>query len=193
MPILRKGGMQDLERYYPLLEMDFDSEELFAKRVLRRAIRKGTLEFLIMQEEETGMDLAYAFTILRGVYGYVLLKYFGVLPWLRGKGIGVDAMRLLNRYYAEKQGIAAEITDFPDEDPDRQKKLKRFFRRFGYEEIDCAFTISDIDAHLFVKPLKGSAEIGPVADRVLVDLYTRVLDPAEVRRMIKICRTEEKT
>ena len=128
MPSLRKGGMQDLERYYPLLEMDFDSEELFAKRDLRRGIRKGTMEFLIMQEEETGMDMAYAFTIPRGVYGYVLLKYFGVLPWLRGKGVGVDAMRLLNRYYAEKQGIAAEITDFPDEDPDRQKKLTKFLR-----------------------------------------------------------------
>ena len=190
MPILRKGGMQDLERYYPLMEADFDSEELFAKKVLRRGIRKGTLEFLIMQEEETGMDLAYAVTIPRGVYGYVLLKYFGVLPWLRGKGVGVDAMRLLNRTYAEKQGIAAEITDFPDEDPDRQKKLKKFFRRFGYEEIECDFTISEVDAHLFVKPIKGSANIGPVADRVLYDLYSRVLEPAEVRRMIRIRRTE---
>ncbi len=190
MPILRKGGMQDLERYYPLMEADFDSEELFAKRVLRRGIRKGTMEFLIMQEEETGMELAYAVTIPRGVYGYVLLKFFGVLPWLRGKGVGVEAMRLLNRAYAEKQGIAAEITDFPDEDPDCQKKLKKFFRRFGYEEIDCAFTISDVDAHLFVKPLKGRADIGPVADRVLYDLYTRVLEPAEVRRMIRIRRTE---
>ena len=193
MPQLRKGGHRDLERFYPLLEADFDSEELFSKATLHRGMLNGSLEFLIMTDEETGMDLAYAVTVPRSVYGYVLLKYFGVMPWYRGKGVGVDAMRLLNRRYAEKQGIVAEITDFPDEDPDHQKKLMRFFRRFGYTEIDCDYRISGVKAHLFCKPVKGTGEIGPVADRILLDFYTRILRPEQMRRMLTFRKTANET
>ena len=50
MAVFRKGGHQDLERYYPLLEMDFDSEELFGKRALHRGIGSGDLEYLILQD-----------------------------------------------------------------------------------------------------------------------------------------------
>ena len=51
----------------------------------------GTAELLIVYEKESGLDLAYALTIVKNIYGYVLLKYMGVLPWYRGRGMGVSS------------------------------------------------------------------------------------------------------
>lgn len=192
MPILVKEGHKALQKFYPIMEMDFDSEELIGKLPLHKALMNGNAELLIMQDEQTKMELAYAVVFPKSVYGYVLLKYFGVLPWYRDNGVGIEAMRLLNKRYADRQGIVAEITDFPDSDPDHQKKLKKFFSRFGYSELDIDYKISGTDAHLFVKPIKGTEDITPVVHRVIRDFYARVLTPAEMNRMIDISRAEKK-
>ena len=88
MLTLRKGGHRDLERYYGLMEVDFDSEELIGKLAIHRALSRGDQELLIAYDDETGLEGAYALVCCRGLYGYVLLKYLGVFPWYRGKGLG---------------------------------------------------------------------------------------------------------
>ena len=93
MLTLRKGGHRDLERYYGLMEVDFDSEELIGKLAIHRAISRGDQELLIAYDDESGLEAAYALVCCRGLYGYVLLKYLGVFPWYRGKGLGVEVMR----------------------------------------------------------------------------------------------------
>ena len=192
MPILVKEGHKALQKFYPIMEMDFDSEELIGKLTLHKALMNGSAELLIMQDEQTKMELAYAVVFPKSVYGFVLLKYFGVLPWYRDNGVGVEAMRLLNKRYADRQGILAEITDFEDSDPDHQKKLKKFFRRFGYEPLENGYKISGTDAHLLVKPIRCTEDVAPVAHRIIRDFYARVLTPAEINRMIDISRAEKK-
>lgn len=187
MLTLRKGGHRDLERYYGLMEIDFDSAELIGKLALHRAISKGEVELMILMEEESKMEAGYALVFPRGLYGYVLLKYMAVMPWYRGKGLGVELMRLLHRRYAEKQGVIAELTEFDDPEPEHLKKLFRFFKRFGYEEIASDYRIGGTAAHVFVKPIRGEGEdITPVYHRVLADFYSRVLGPAAKERMIDL-------
>ena len=187
MLTLRKGGHRDLERYYGLMEVDFDSEELIGKLALHRAISKGEAELLIAYDDETKLEGAYALTVCRGLYGYVLLKYMAVFPWYRGRGLGVETMRLIHKRYADKQGVIAELTEFDDPEPDHLKKLFRFFGRFGYEEIASDYRISGTAAHVLVKPIRGEGEdITPVYHRVLTDFYTRVLSPAAMARMIDL-------
>ena len=188
---IRKGGHAELEKYYPLMEMDCDSEELLGRLSLHRAMMKGTAELLIVYEKESGLDVAYALAIVKNLYGYVLLKYMGVLPWYRGRGMGVETMRFINRRYADRQGLIAEITEFPDEDEDRVKKLKKFFARFGYVELDCRCRIGGVKANVMAKPLKCSGDIGPIAHRILPDFYTRCLSPAAARRMLDIRPAEK--
>ena len=183
---IRKGGHKDLERFYSLFEVDFDSEELLKKLSIHKAISDGSQELLIMWDEESKLELAYALVFTKGVYSYVLLKYFGVLPWYRGKGIGVDAMRLINKRYADKQGIIAELTEFDDPQPDHMKKLQKFFARFGYIEIPSDYRIGGTTAHVLVKPIKGTAAIAPVYHRIITDMYTRVLTPSAMSKMIDI-------
>lgn len=183
---LREAGHRDLEKFYTLMEIDFDSEELLTKFQIHRAMLKKQQELLVMYDEDSGMDLAYALVFTHSLYGYVLLKYMGVVPWLRGQGLGVEFMRLINRRYSETQGIIAELTEFPDDDADRMKKLIKFFSRFGYVNIEADYTISGTKANLWVKPLKGSAEIESIAHRIIPDFYSRCMNPFAMDSMIEI-------
>lgn len=88
---IRKGGHRELQRYYTLMEMDFDRRELLPRLAIHKALLNGDQELLVIYDDESRMDLAYALVCCRGLYGYVLLKYFGVLPWYRDQGLGVEA------------------------------------------------------------------------------------------------------
>ena len=188
---LTKVGHRDLERYYPLLETDFDSEELLGRLAVHRGMMNGSVEFLTLHEEESGMDAGYALLLTKNLYGYVDLKYMAVMPWFRGRGLGVQLMREINRRYADAQGIIAELTEFDDPDPERLRKLRKFFARFGYEEIPSDYTIRGVKANLLVKPMKGSADIAPIAHRIIPDFYSRFLSPAALWSMMEIKKVEK--
>ena len=185
---IRNGGHRELEKYYQLMEMGFDSGELISRLNIHKGLMSGSWEFVIIYDEESRMDMAYALVCKENLYGYALLKYFAVLPWYRGQGVGVQSMRLLNKRYADRQGIIAEITEFEDEDKDRVRKLRKFFARFGYVEIESDYRIGGVEAHLMVKPIKGSAEIAPIAHRIMPDFYARCMSDIALYKMISINR-----
>lgn len=184
MLTLRKGGHRELEKYYSMMEIDFDSRELLGKLAIHKAMVNGAAELLLLTEDESGLDLAYALVMTKNIYGYVLIKYMGVLPWYRGKGVGVDFMRLINKRYADRQGIIAELTAFDDEDGEYMKKLLKFFSRFGYEKQETDYFIAGEPAALMVKPICGPGDISPVAKRVMPDFYSRCLSAYAMGRMI---------
>ncbi len=188
---LRKGGHRDLQNFYPAIEMDFDSAERLPRLAIHKAMLSGNQELLIAYEEETGLELGYALVCTRGLYGYVLLKYLAVLPWYRDRGVGVEIMRQINRRYADRQGILAELTEFDDPEVDHLRKLFKFFARFGYVDVPCDYTIGGTKAHLLCKPICGTAEIAPVAHRIVTDFYSRCLRPDALYRMIRIKRAEQ--
>lgn len=183
---LRKGGHRDLERYYQLLEIDFDSEELFPKLVIHRAISGGNLELLVMYDDESNLEAGYAVVCPKSEYGYVLLKYMAIHPWYRGKGLGIELMRMLNKRYEDRKGIIAEITEFEDPDPNRLRKLLKFFGRFGYEEIRSDYRIGGSNAHVMVKQTAGNEDVAPVLHRMIPDFYLRILSEYSFRKMIDI-------
>ncbi len=185
-------GHRELERYYPLFETEFDSEELLSRLAIHKGMLNGSIEFLVLREEESGMDAGCALVLTKNLYGYVDLKYLAVMPWFRGRGLGVELMRAIHRRYADSQGIIAELTEFDDPDPDRLKKLRKFFARFGYEEIPSDYTIRGVRANLLVKPMQGRADVAPIAHRVIPDFYSRFLSPAALWRMMEIRKAEKK-
>ncbi|MGI5977728.1 MAG: hypothetical protein ACOX68_08550 [Candidatus Limivicinus sp.] len=183
---IRKGGHKDLQKYYGLLEVDFDKRELLSKLAIHGAMMKGNMEMLIVYDDENGMDLGYAITFCRSLYGYVLLKYLAVMPWFRGKGMGVECMRLIDKYYADRQGILAEVLAFEDEDGSYVRKLEKFFGRFGFETAESDYRIGGTEVELMVKPIKGTAEISPVYHRIINDFYSRCLSPMAMDSMIDV-------
>ena len=182
---VREATASELGRYYNALKIDFDRREILPLSSVRKAVRRGDQEFLLFYDEETGMTEGYALCGIRNVYGYVLLKYFGIFSWYQGQGRGVEAMRLLHKRYAERQGIVAELTVFEDsEDGAYLRKLRRFFQRFGYEEVSCPYRLGGAEVLLLAKPIRGTAEIRPVARRILTDFYSRCLSPAKLGSMV---------
>lgn len=182
---LRKAGHMDLERYYSLMEIDFDKRELISKAAIHKGLITGNMELLILTDD-SGMDAAYALMLLKNTYGYVLLKYIGVVPWMRGKGVGVEAMRAINKRYADRQGIIAELTAFDDEGGGYMKKLRRFFARFGYVELPSDYRLGGAEVYLMIKPIKGPWDLGQVSHRIIRDFYNRCLSPMAMDRMIDI-------
>ena len=182
---VREATSAEISRYFSAVKMDFDERELLPLAAIRKAVRRGDQEFLLFYDDETGLTEGYALCGIRNVYGYVLLKYLGIFSWYRGHGRGVEAMRLLNKRYAEKQGILAELTVFDDsENGDYLRKLRRFFARFGYVEIPCVCRLGGAAVTLTVKPLRGTAEIAPIARRILLDFYKRGLSPTKLETML---------
>ena len=188
---LMKVGHRDLERYYPLMETDFDSEEMLSRLAIHKGMLNGSIELLVLRDTDSLMDAGYALMLTKNLYGYVDLKYMAVMPWFRGRGLGIQLMRELNKHYADTQGIIAELTEFPDPDPDRLRKLRKFFNRFGYEEIPSDYTIRGVKANLLVKPIKGSADIAPIAHRILPDFYSRFLSSNSLWGMMEIKKVEK--
>ena len=183
---IRKCGHKELERYYQLFEMDFDSQEILPKIAVHKALMNGSFELIAVYDEETKMDLAFALVGCKSLYGYVLLKYLSVMPWCRDQGIGIEAMRLINKRYADRQGIIAELTEYSEDDPARRRKLTKFFARFGYVEVESDYHIGGGDVKVMVQPIKGTAELEPVLHRVIPDFYSRFLSPFTMERMVKI-------
>ena len=186
MLTIQKGGHVDLERLYSAMEIDFDEKELIGKWSIHRALSAGDQELLLFNDDQTGMTLGYALVMCRGLYGYVLLKYFAILPWFRGKGQGIEAMRLLNKRYADKQGILAELTAFDDENGDYLRKLRKFFARFGYVQVRSDYRLGGAPVDLMVKPMKGDWDIAPIAHRMIRDFYSRCLRFNAYERMVDI-------
>ena len=54
------------------------------------------------------------------------------------------------------------------------RKLKRFFSRFGYQEVGCDCNIGGAPAHIMAKPCKCKTDITPVAHRILPDFYDNI-------------------
>jgi hypothetical protein len=186
MLALRTGGHRELERLYSAFELDFDRRELLPKISIHKGMMAGDQELLVFYDEESGITAGYALVMVRGVYGYVLLKYFGILQWFREQGLGIQAMRLINKRYADRQGILAELTVFDDADGDYLRKLRRYFARFGYQDVACDYRLGGAPVDLMVKPIRGTAEIAPVAHRMIADFYSRCLRPVSFAKMVDI-------
>lgn len=184
---LRVCGHRELERIYTLFELDFDKKELLPKLGIHKAMLKGDMELLAVTEDESRLDLAFLLVGCRGLYGYAWLKYLDVIPYYREKGLGVEAMRLLHKRYADRQGIVTEITDFSDEPGgETLRKQQKFFARFGYEELNSDLRFGGVEDHVLVKPIRGSAAISPIIHRVMLDFYSRVYSPAALARAVEI-------
>ena len=190
MLTIRKGGHVELERFYSAMEIDFDAKELIGKWSIHRAMSAGDVELLLFTDEESRIDVGYALVVSRGLYGYALLKYFAILPWYRGKGLGIEAMRLLNKRYSDRQGLLAELTAFEDENGDYLRKLRKFFARFGYQDVESDYRLGGAKVDLMVKPIKGTTDIAPIAHRMIRDFYSRCLRPVGYAKMIDIRAAE---
>ncbi len=183
---LRTCSQAELSHAWALFATEFDQKELLPQLAVRRAMLRGDMELLAVTDEESGIDLAFALVGCRGLYGYVWLKYLAVLPWYRERGVGIETMRMLNRRYADRQGIVTELTDFGNDGDETLRALRKFFARFGYVELETEAELGGVRDHIMVKPIRGTAAIEPIARRMLLDFYSRASSPLTRQKMLRV-------
>ncbi len=183
---LRTCSQAELSHAWALFATEFDKKELLPQLAVRRAMLRGDMELLAVTDEESGIDLAFALVGCRGLYGYVWLKYLAVLPWYRERGVGIETMRMLNRRYADRQGILTELTDFGDDGDETLRALRKFFARFGYVELETEAELGGVRDHIMVKPIRGTEAIEPIARRMLLDFYSRASSPLARQKMLRV-------
>ena len=171
---LRAGTVTDLKKYYTMMEIDFDKRELFNSILLQKGMLTGNVQMFVIYDDQAKADVGYAVTFPQNVYGYVLLKYFGVFPWYRQKGMGKQALQELVAQYEDKYGLIAEIPVFEDNGEGQITYLLHFLEEAGFGEVPADYRIGGAKVHLLTKAMKGTGQISRVAHRILPDFYTRI-------------------
>ena len=177
---IRKGTRAELRKYYTVMEIDFDEKELLGKQTMQKGLAEGSLDMWVAYEDESGIDIAYAVVLPKCVYGYAIIKYLGVFPWYRNKGVGTDVMRLLLAEYKDTTGLIAEIPVFEENDDEQITRLRNFFKRFGFEEVKADYRIGGAPVILMCRPVTGTADIAPVSHRIITDIYTRFIPVEQI-------------
>lgn len=171
---IRKGTHIDLEKYYGLIENDFDERELISKIPLHKAVMQNYGELLIFFDDDTNEEIGYAFVLTKNIYKYTLLKYFAILPWCQEKGYGTKALELLIDRYSESRGLIAEVPKFEENDIEQLKGLFRFFAAQGFVAIRDEYYISKVPTVILIKGIRGTANISPVYKHIMDDFYSRI-------------------
>ncbi len=167
---ITNGGHRDIQRIYPLMELEFPKSELFPQMVLQAGILSGAMEMLIMNTEE-GLETAYAFLQTKSMYGYVMISFLSVYPTMRGRGVGEEFLSLIKSRYSDAQGILLEVTDPRDQDGEKSKKLRAYYERQGWREVDCEYEVNGEPATLLNYAVKGPEDIELAARRIVYNLF----------------------
>lgn len=180
---IKKCGHKELHDYYKVMKSDFEKSELPPEIVFQKALLQNQIEFLLIVDDTVKVTIAYAVVCPKSMYGYGLLMYFAVMPWYRGKGLGTDALRLINKRYNSLRGMLLEVTNHPDKATGDRRI--RFYQREGYEIVRCGdYTLFGVPARIMVRQKKGLPDPGPVMHRIMPEIYTHLFSETTVRKNI---------
>ena len=118
---------------YRLYLSAFPREERKPFSIIYRMYRRGKSDVWRICRDNRMVGLA---TTVNGE-GLVLLDYFAVAEKLRGRGVGSQALQLLQQKY-DHVGFFGEIESTHEDAPNRELRLRRleFYRRGGMEPLD---------------------------------------------------------
>jgi GNAT superfamily N-acetyltransferase len=182
---LKKGDYKDMHRYYLAMQDDFDKAELLPEIVFHKALFQKQAELVLVYDDSIKVTIAYALVCPKSFYGYGFLWYFAVLPWYRGKGLGTEAMKLINQHYGRLRGMLLEITEEPDAET-ANRRIK-FYNNAGYRVVKCGpFRLNGINTKIMVRQAASLPDPGPVMHRILPEIYSHLISASTIEKIIDI-------
>ena len=179
---IERGGHADMHRVYPMMTYDFHDWERPSEFEAQRAMLRGA-ELLLLKDAQN-VECGYAFLLKSRLTGYVLLGWLSVYPHVRGGGIGGEFLSLIREYYAAWEGILLEVTEYPE--LEKARKLNAFYKRNGYADVNCRYTLGGRATQLMYLPLAGAKDITPAVDSVVRSTYKCMYSEREFDRLIQI-------
>lgn len=173
---------EELARLYrERLTADFPKGELKPLPAMHRLMDLGRCEPLLATEG--GQAVGYALMWRSNAPGCVLLEYFGVVPHLRGSGIGGRILTLLGERYG---GLLAEAEAPNSPDPgENALRLRRlaFYGRNGFRLLDYECALFGVR---FSCLYRGAEEDDRRLEAVHRGVYAAYFSPEHMERFIQL-------
>ncbi len=188
---LRKAGFKDMHEIYNMMKADFDEGEMVPEIVFQKALFQKDAELVLVADDTIKITIAYALVCPNSLYGYGLLWYFAVLPWYRGKGLGTEAIRLINQKYGRLRGMMLEVTETPDRET-ANRRIK-FYEKNGYRVVrtgECR--LNGIPMRIMVRQGADMPDPGPYMHRILPEIYGHMFSQPMVDKLLDITPSKKK-
>ena len=188
MPIyhIERGGHAAMRRIYPMMTFDFHDWERPTQLECQRAMLRGA-ELLLLKNQQNA-ECGYALMLKSRLTGYVLLGWLAVYPHVRGGGIGGQFLTLIREHYEGWSGILLEVTEYPA--LEKARKLNAFYKRNGYADVNCKYTLGGRATQLMYMPLAGAKDIAPAVRSAVRSVYECMYSESELWRLVQIEKDE---
>lgn len=119
---------KNIKKLYKTAFPRYERKPIF---IIKHTHKKGSTDIWLI--EENGDFLGFMITLNSNKL--ILLDYFAIIPEMRGKGIGAEALKILQEKYSEKKlflETESVCTDAPN--MEERRKRKRFYLNNGMTE-----------------------------------------------------------
>lgn len=194
MMSLIKYGQQEISNLKKFYERDFPATERKPLRVLKNAIKKGTMDCLVYRDD--GVK-AYSFNMVGNRYNAVLIDYLAVDSSVRGEGHGSKFLSEFHGFYKDKSGIFIEI-EMRGEGKNESENIIRekryaFYKKNGFIETDIFIYLMGEKMEIMYLPLNVQLENFEVASyEVFISCHKMTLGEKFVNNKIQQFMPETK-
>ncbi len=182
---LKRVGYSEMHKYYSIMQQDFEKDELVDEIVFHKAIFNRSAELILVVDDKINVVIAYAVVCPKSLYGYCFLWYFAVMPWYRGKGLGTEAMKLINQKYGRSRGMLLLVTNEPD--AETANRRIRFYNNLGYRVVRTGeIRVQGVQTKVMVRQPASAPDPGPYIHRILPEIYSHMFSQPMVEKLLDI-------
>lgn len=177
MNIKKANTEYQIESIYKLYMSAFPKEERKPFALMLEKCEEGSMEMLCIEDESQDFLGLAIFVLYKD---FVLLDYFAVADEHRGRGIGSEALRVLQTYYEGKR-FFLEIEDIHVEAKNQEERMRR---RAFYLRNDMHVMPFTVD--LFGVPMEVLTYNCQIASDEYMQLYIDVFGREKIQANVKI-------
>lgn len=138
-PLTSHKDWKKIKKLYKTAFPRYERKPIF---IIKHTYKKGSTDVWIIEENSDFLG----FMITLNTEELILLDYFAVVPEMRGKGVGTEALKILQEKYSNKK-LFLETESVYTEAPniEERKKRKRFYLNNGMTETGIIVSLFGTD------------------------------------------------
>lgn len=145
MKLKRTNKLSEWRRINSLYKKAFPKYERKPFTLIRTMHKRGVADVWILDNNGEFAGLA----ITMNAKDLVLLDYFAIDDKKRGRGLGSDALKVLNEYYKDKRLFLEIESVYTDaENISERKRRKQFYLRNGMKEMRVMASVFGVEMEL---------------------------------------------
>jgi hypothetical protein len=182
---LKKASFKDMHEIYTMMKQDFEEDEMaagdrFPEGAVPEAGRSGAGGGRHHQDHHRLRAGLPQFAVR--LRPHLVFRGAALVP---GKGLGTEAMRLIDRHYGKLRGLMLEVTETPDKET-ANRRIK-FYEKNGYRVVKTGpIKLNGIPMRIMVRQSADKPDPGPVMHRILPEIYSHLVSDTTIEKIIDI-------